>query len=239
MLARTTSEPRRSGCMPDLLTRRTSPRADEDALHRRRERAREEDREHEAEEARGLPHVVGRGEGLSGCAQRLPADPEAVRQRPEDRRADSRGHEGGDHDHEGEERHERLAASATLRSTNSISSMRSQNPPHQSSLEPSRPSATRRAPRRAFERWTCVREPSQSIPSCRPRVCSARGCQPRAADRTRHARRVRRAAARRGRARPRCCGRRRCCRARTAARAPRISCRLRSLHSRARSLRVL
>ena len=85
------------------------PTSQVDTLEGGRERASEEDGEHETEDTLGLSDVVGGLERLLRHRERLPTDTEAVRHRPEDRGADARRHERGDDDHEREEGHERLA----------------------------------------------------------------------------------------------------------------------------------
>ena len=151
--------------------------------------------------------------------ERVAADTEAVGEGGEDRRADALRDEGGDHDDEGEERDERLPGERDA----AVDELDLEHPfpdsPHQPLLEPLTAAGdTCRGSRRAGAGWTCVRQPSQIIRPAGRRGRSSRGCQPRAADATRHPRRPTPVAVRRGRARRRCCGRRRCCRARTAAR---------------------
>ena len=84
------------------------PRAEIHALQRRRERGREEDREHEAEHAGRLADVVRRREALSEEHERVTLNPESGRHGGDDGRPDPLGREGGDDDHEREERDEGL-----------------------------------------------------------------------------------------------------------------------------------
>ena len=86
----------------------TSPHADVDAPQGSRERAREEDRQDEAEHAGRLPDVVRRRERLPHDRERIAPHPQPRLQGGDDRQPDARGHEGGDHDDEREERHEGL-----------------------------------------------------------------------------------------------------------------------------------
>ena len=58
---------------------RSPPRMEVDALQRRRERAGEEDRQHEPEHAGRLAHVVGRRERFPGDRQRVAAQAEPER----------------------------------------------------------------------------------------------------------------------------------------------------------------
>ena len=85
------------------------PRAEVDALQRGRERAGEEDRKHETEQAGRLANVVRRGEGFPGESRAVASDAEPGGDGGEDRRADALGHERGDDDHQREERDERLS----------------------------------------------------------------------------------------------------------------------------------
>ena len=92
----------------DSLVGRPPPRSEVDTLQRSRERAREEDGEHETEQPGRLANVVGRREGLSGHGERVSPNAEPGRDGSDDRRTDALGHERGDDDHQREERDERL-----------------------------------------------------------------------------------------------------------------------------------
>jgi hypothetical protein len=78
------------------------------ALQRSRERGCEEDRECQTEQAGRLSNVIRRREGFPGEYERVTPKPESGRDADEDGRTDAFGHEGGDDDHEREERDERL-----------------------------------------------------------------------------------------------------------------------------------
>ena len=84
------------------------PRAAVHALQGRRERGREEDREHEAEQAGRLADVVRGRETIPDEHERVTLKTESGRQGGDDGCADPLGHEGGDDDHEREERDEGL-----------------------------------------------------------------------------------------------------------------------------------
>ena len=93
---------------PAPASGRSPPRAEVHALQRGRERGREEDREHQTEHAGRLPDVVRGREGFSGKHERVSPNAEPGRDAGDDRRTDALGHEGGDDDHQREERDERL-----------------------------------------------------------------------------------------------------------------------------------
>ena len=121
----------------DLAAGRPSPQPrDEDALQSGRERAREEDREHEPEDAGRFPYVVGTGERFFGGGRRVAAHTEAVRQAGEDRLPDALRKKGGDHDNEGEERDECLPGQGDTAVDELDLEHALPNAPHQCSLEP-------------------------------------------------------------------------------------------------------
>ena len=62
----------------------------------------------QTEQAGRLPDVVRRREGFPGQRERVSPDAESGRDGGDDRRTDALGHEGGDDDHQREERDERL-----------------------------------------------------------------------------------------------------------------------------------
>ena len=86
----------------------SSPGAEVHTLERRREGAREEDGEQETEQAGRLPDVVRRRKGAPDELQRVAPDAQPERDGADERRTDALGREGGDDDHEREERDERL-----------------------------------------------------------------------------------------------------------------------------------
>ena len=87
---------------------RSAPRAEVHALQSSGERGREEDREQQTEHSGRLPDVLGRSERLPGGREGVTPNAELGRDGGDDRRANALRHEGGDHDHEWEERHECL-----------------------------------------------------------------------------------------------------------------------------------
>jgi hypothetical protein len=107
----------------DLAGRRPPPCPEVEPPERSRERAREEEREYKTENPGGTADVFGRGESPFHQGQGMALDSQPVRQSRQDRRSDALRHNAATTITSGKKETKALPASATLRSTNSISSI--------------------------------------------------------------------------------------------------------------------